>query len=316
MTTWKKLINSGSNAHVASLNISDTPSDVSSSIIDGSVFFSALPEQPTPNDLPVGTLMKSVSPAVDGGLSRYVMISQNFVATTGADFQIPSNGNAIASDFNQDGNVSTADLLMFLTEFGTAGDNLQSDLDGDGLNSTQDLLLFLGAFGANLWNLFGTYGEGDDTRPFIDWKLAQYNYIQVVDNGDDITHSWVDNEGYATEDSVTTLYNTIVTNESNNYFWDTFLPNGSTVSTSVKLYITQMEALTSPLFEVFIYIYFSQISGTGFISGEFSGGEQTPIEGGHDVLNRTGISWLLNSNGNAYTEALTYPFSPVGYYTL
>ena len=136
MTTWKKLINSGSNAHVASLNISDTPSDVSSSIQDGSVFFSALPVQPVPNDLPVGTLMKSVSPAVDGGLSRYVMISNNFVATTGADYVIPPNQTAIACDLNNDGNVSTADLLMFLGNYGTvgnSGDDILGDITGDGI---------------------------------------------------------------------------------------------------------------------------------------------------------------------------------------
>ena len=69
-----------------------------------------------------------------------------------------------------------------------------------------------------------------------------------------------------------------------------------------------MAALTVPLFEVFIYIYFSQISGTGFI---LVGGEQTPIEGGHDVRNRTGIPW-----GAAYEAAPSYPFSPVGYYAL
>ena len=299
MTTWKKLINSGSNAHVASLNISDTPSDVSSSIQDGSVFFSALPVQPSPNDLPVGTLMKSVSPAVDGGLSRYVMISNNFVPTTGADFVIPSNGTE--ADINQDGLVSTADLLLFLGDFGTAGNNIPSDFDNDGLVTTADLLLFLGAFGTTLYDSFGTYGVGSDTRPFIDWGDAQYNYIQVVDDGDNITHSWINNEGYAIVESVTDLYDTIVLHESNNYFWDTFLPNGEVVGTSVKLYITQMEALTSPLFEVFIYIYFSQISGTGTI---LVGGEETPIEGGHDVWNRTGINW-----GESYPTDL----SPIGY---
>jgi hypothetical protein len=307
MTTWKKLINSGSNAHVASLNISDTPSDVSSSIQDGSVFFSALPVQPEVNDLPIGTLMKSASPAVDGGLSRYVMISNNFVATTGADFVIPSNGTTIASDFTQDGNVTTADLLILLGAFGSvvqSGESIPSDINGDGSVNTADLLLFLGAFGVNLWNNYGTYYTDSDTRPFIDWKLAQYNYIQ-----DNITHTWVNDDGYATVDSVTTLYNTIVEYESNAYFWDTFLPNGSTVDTSVKLYIIQMEALTTPIFEVFIYIYFSQICGTGTI---LVNGEETPIEGGHDVFNRTGISW----DSTAYSAAPTYPNSPVGYYAL
>tara|TARA_R110000744_G_scaffold36660_2_gene84539 strand:- start:645 stop:1583 length:939 start_codon:yes stop_codon:yes gene_type:complete len=312
MTTWKKLINSGSNAHVASLNISDTPSEVPSSLkSEGTVFFSALPVQPVPNDLPVGTLMKSVSPAVDGGLSRYVMISNNFVATTGADFVIPPNGTAIACDLNQDGTVSTGDLLILLGDFGTVGENMSADFDSNGVVNTQDLLIFLSAFGTNLYDSFGTYYTDSDTRPFIDWGNAQYNYIQVVDEGDNITHSWVNDDGYATVDSVTTLYNTIVQYESNDYFWDTFLPNGEVVGTSVKLYITQMEALTVPLFEVFIYIYFSQESGTGFISGDFSGGEQTPIEGGHDVFNRTGISW-----GTAYIAAPSYPNSPVGYYAL
>ena len=68
-----------------------------------------------------------------------------------------------------------------------------------------------------------------------------------------------------------------------------------------------MDALISPLeavhFAVFIYIYFSQISGTGFILVE---GEQYPIGGGHSVYNRTGIPWN-------FTGTNAPPFSPIGY---
>jgi hypothetical protein len=301
MTTWKKLINSGSNAHVASLNISDTPSDVPTSLkSDGTVLFTSLP---TLQALPVGRLMKSVTPAVNGGTSRYVMISNDFTPITGLDFQIPPNQTA--ADLNQDGVITAGDLLLFLGAYGSTGANLPADLDNNGAVTTGDLLAFLSAFGTNMWNSYGTYGVGLDTRPFIDWGLAQYNYIEVVNDGDNITHSWVNDDLYVTVESVTDLYDKIVEVEGNdNYFWNTLLPS------SVSTYLISMDALISPLeavhFAVFIYIYFSQISGTGYILVE---GEQTPIGGGHSVYNRTGILW----SGTGFASAPSYPYSPVGY---
>lgn len=53
----------------------------------------------------------------------------------------------ILGDLNSTGNVSTADLLIFLGQFGTQGD-LPSDLNLDGTASVQDLLLLLANFGA------------------------------------------------------------------------------------------------------------------------------------------------------------------------
>ncbi len=51
-------------------------------------------------------------------------------------------------DFNADGTITSADLLVFLTDFGCAS-NCLADLDGDGITGAADLLIFLGLFGNN-----------------------------------------------------------------------------------------------------------------------------------------------------------------------
>lgn len=251
MTTWKKLINSGSNAHVASLNISDTPSDVSSSIIDGSVFFSALPEQPIPNTLIVGTLMKSVSPAINGGLSRYVMISNDFTPEL-ADYNIP--WNTAQMDLNNDGTITTADLLLFLTIFGTTcTPNSGADTNGDGLTGSGDLLEFLILFGS--FSLVGL----DDTRPEIIW-------------GD---YDWIADNGNITETSVQNYYNLI----GETAFWEEFGVNYTNPDTNEGYTVLEYIENSNPpsgilLIDIFKYIYFTQTS-----SG---------IYGGHDFYNRNG----------------------------
>lgn len=64
---------------------------------------------------------------------------------------ITISGTAIESDsclgdFNNDGYINTADLLLFLADFGCIGDCV-ADLNNDGVVSTLDLLDFLGLFG-------------------------------------------------------------------------------------------------------------------------------------------------------------------------
>ena len=49
-------------------------------------------------------------------------------------------------DVNVDGNVTVADMLMMLSEFGCA-QSCTSDLNGDGLVTVNDLLGLLGLFG-------------------------------------------------------------------------------------------------------------------------------------------------------------------------
>jgi hypothetical protein len=49
-------------------------------------------------------------------------------------------------DLNNDGQINTADLLLFLSDFGCSGTCI-ADLDGDGNTGTADLLLFLSLFG-------------------------------------------------------------------------------------------------------------------------------------------------------------------------
>ena len=50
------------------------------------------------------------------------------------------------ADFNNDQAQASADLLIFLTGYGSPSTTL--DLDGDGLCATSDLLVFLSLFGS------------------------------------------------------------------------------------------------------------------------------------------------------------------------
>lgn len=60
----------------------------------------------------------------------------------------PGEVNSCDGDYNGDGFVDTADLLLFLSTFGCPSDCAYGDLSGDGAVDTQDLLLFLGIFGS------------------------------------------------------------------------------------------------------------------------------------------------------------------------
>jgi len=50
-------------------------------------------------------------------------------------------------DLNNDGQRNTADLTLFLGQFGASGAGLPGDLNNDGMVNTADLTLFLGRFG-------------------------------------------------------------------------------------------------------------------------------------------------------------------------
>ena len=58
----------------------------------------------------------------------------------------PTLGNDCPADLNQDGTVSTGDLLVLLADFGCTN-ACSADFDGDGLVSTSDMLLFLVSYG-------------------------------------------------------------------------------------------------------------------------------------------------------------------------
>lgn len=65
------------------------------------------------------------------------------------DIIVSGNPVAVAAcfgDFNDDGYINTADLLLFLGDFGCIGPCI-GDLNNDGIVSTLDLLDFLGVFG-------------------------------------------------------------------------------------------------------------------------------------------------------------------------
>jgi hypothetical protein len=59
----------------------------------------------------------------------------------------PDEASSCVGDFNGDGNVDTADLLLFLGMFGCPSNCAYGDLSGNGSVDTQDLLLFLSIFG-------------------------------------------------------------------------------------------------------------------------------------------------------------------------
>lgn len=59
--------------------------------------------------------------------------------------QVEADPESCAGDFNNDGIINIADLLIFLSEFGCAVD-CTADMDGDGYVGSGDLLSFLGVF--------------------------------------------------------------------------------------------------------------------------------------------------------------------------
>ncbi|MCB0761613.1 MAG: hypothetical protein KDC12_08830 [Flavobacteriales bacterium] len=88
-----------------------------------------------------------------GGMELSASVGQLSIATIGDDGLLLTQGFqqaqfACFGDFNGDGQIDTADLLLFLGQFGCATDCF-GDLNGDGLVNTSDLLLFLGYFGTS-----------------------------------------------------------------------------------------------------------------------------------------------------------------------
>jgi hypothetical protein len=311
MATWNKIIFSGSDAQVSSMDISTPSANPTNSLVieDGQVDFGSLPGMSDTGTLEPGRVMVGDVGDIYGGTGLNLWVKNDPSVFTGEALIIPQNG--LLADLNNDGQVSVVDLLTLLTQYGTVsgGEFVAGDITNDGAITVADLLVLLGSFGVATEFDYGST-EDDDTRPFIDWGLAQYNYIEVVDGEDDITHSWVDN-GLVTKESVTTLYDTIKQVEGENYFWNTFLPHGPTVSTNVSDYMTQMDGLDGPNFEVFIYIYFTQTNTFDdeiLIDMDGDGiAEMEDIGGGSDIFNRAGVAGL------SYWDSLGQPLSPLGY---
>ena len=63
---------------------------------------------------------------------------------------------ALSTDLDSDGVVATGDLLLFLSQFGTIGDDLTADFNEDGAVTAGDLLVILSQFGQS--NVVGTEG--------------------------------------------------------------------------------------------------------------------------------------------------------------
>ena len=92
----------------------------------------------TPLDLDRNPRRRDIASVVDTGTNGAPMPDR------GAYERVPA---ACFGDLNSDGQRNTADLVIFLGQFGTAGANLISDLNNDGVVNTLDLTQFLGVFG-------------------------------------------------------------------------------------------------------------------------------------------------------------------------
>lgn len=69
-----------------------------------------------------------------------------FVGLFGEPAPDPVEPETCAGDFDEDGQVGTSDLLIFLSQFGCQ-ENCAADLTGDGMVGVEDLLSFLALFG-------------------------------------------------------------------------------------------------------------------------------------------------------------------------
>jgi len=294
MATWNKLIFSGSDAQVSSMDIS-TPSTSSGGpdntlvIEDGQVDFGNMPGLNISNTAAEGRIMIGDVGPEWGGTGRNLWVKNGASAFTGADLIIPSNG--LSADLNGDGAVTTGDLLIFLGAFGTiGGNNLTADITGDGSVNVADLLLLLGQFGLNTNFNYGS--DDDDTRPYINWGDSAYGFQQYDASGEPTGSG-----GYVTTQSVTDRHTALGTSAFFN-----MLPSGTTVSTNVSTYMTQMEGLVAPDFEVFKYIYFTQNSTPPvdeILADTNNNGVSvlTSISGGLDALNRAGVAGLILGGG-------------------
>ena len=240
MSTWKKLILSGSKAQVQSLEIQSPPEIATSLEVNGFVDFVQPLPQVQGDYPPEGTLMTTTSN------TDWVCVSNDLVTVPGYPLIIP--GNAQGFDFNGDGEIGSADLLGFLIAYGTAdgesGYNPNFDFNGDGEIGSADLLGFLIDYGESTVDLY-------DSRPSINWSDPSYN--------------WLDSNNVATVASVTTRYNAINTaNSSDVAFWE-MLPTGElvdgtpNVDTHVQAYLEQTGYTAS--IELFTYVYFTQYTG-------------------------------------------------------
>ena len=303
MATWKKLILSGSNAQVASLDILSPASTPTSLEVTGEIEFPNIPSQPDsdPWGLPEGTLVKS-NTEIDGGWN--IMVANDDISVIGCmdpfadnynpdatvadnslcdwpdgiiNISLPLNPQGVPADLDNDGAVATADLLLFLSHLGSDSTSTsfyhEYDLNNDGTIGTADLLLFLSAFG-------DTDGNDIDMRPSINWDSIPWQ---------------VSGEAYVTIESVNTYYNAIVTaSGSDAVFWSdlpsdvwTYYDGSSPpdLTSNVKGYIEQTGHSAS--IELFTYLYFSQHSGIEYnlISGH-------SITGGSNNYTITQISGI------------------------
>ena len=152
-------------------------------------------------------------------------------------------------------------------------------------------MILLASFGQSADFDYGS-NDDDDSRPYINWGDPTYEFQQYDASGNP-----VESGGYITTQSVTNRHNAMGTSA---FF--AMLPNTGGVSDNVTTYMTQMEGLSGPDFEVFKYIYFTQ---THSYPGDVINvnGTQTSIGGGSDIFNRAGITGLSswpNGSPNGY----------------
>jgi hypothetical protein len=92
-----------------------------------------------------GTIVTSALGAVQTGPLGYTSLGSVSPGWLHAHVA-PASGNDCPADLNQDGMVSTLDLLVLLADFGCTN-ACNADINGDGLASSSDLLLLLASYG-------------------------------------------------------------------------------------------------------------------------------------------------------------------------
>jgi len=268
MGVWGKVIISGSDAQLESLEVNQT-SDVEGydalQVEDGQVSF---PNLSTSND----------ETFEEGILTN--QLGFVFAHNVDPDPSILIPWNYPVADFNGDGLITAGDLLILLGAFGTdPGFGHPTSMQNGGGVSATDLLIFLTVFG-------GTINTDNDTRPDIDWAdSGSYTFEKEID-GVNVTKGWVNPSGRVNVDSVTEFYNHCVISGDDSAFW-ALLPNGGTTThlgpnNDVVDYITQMPSESEETLAMFLYIYFQQFSG------ETDDVSQSGItwRGGHNIWNR------------------------------
>lgn len=121
---------------------------------------------------------------------------------------------ACDADFNHDGWISVADLLIFLQSYGDVGQNIPADLDQSDVVGVSDLIYFIGFYGqiaspCPAMILLGGADYTNDTYVVKNdiWKSYDgVNWTNISPNNPSSTTKWLPRSGMSAVASPTDLY--------------------------------------------------------------------------------------------------------------